>query len=170
MAFLRALNQMSAIVQKVSHYAWIISGASMLAFMLLSSYVSDTGGPTFRWLLAWSGEGSWPSAASLGAFTIFVYAVIVAVGLRVFRYVLRRILLLSADPVTGIVVIARQTGMMVNNSPVMAIQVRIDTPTGPLVTTARKLLDLGSIPRPGDRVRLDVSRIDPSCATYRGLA
>ncbi len=61
----------------------------------------------------------------------------------------QRVLPFRTDPLEGVVVIARQTGMKPDNSPVTASQLRSGAADGPIVTTARKLLDLGSVPRAG---------------------
>ena len=151
------------------HIAWMVSGAVSFAFIALSIYVSGKGAPWRRWLLDATGQDSWPVAISAAAFIAFEYSVGGAIVVAVIRFVLRRILLLNADQGVGVLESLRQTGTMVNQRPVMALRVRIDTPNEPVIATIRKLVDLGNMPRPGDRVRLRVSRIDPTCASYQGL-
>jgi hypothetical protein len=167
--FLRFLNQGLASLQRVVNRAWMWSGALSLGFMLLSMYVTDPGGRVFHWLRQTTGEPSWSLALSAGLFVIFEISIGLAIALAVLRFILRTILLLDAYAGMGVVMAVRQTGASVNGRPVMAVRVSIATPMGPVVATARKLIDLGNIPKPGDNVRLLISRIDPSCVSYKGL-
>ena len=58
-----------------------------------------------------------------------------------------------------------QTGTRVNGRPQMRLQLRL----GAREIVVKALVDLGNMPRPGDRVALLVSRADPSCVRYAGL-
>ena len=170
MTWTAAANRGLARLQLVARLAWITSGLTSLTLLFLSDYKTGSGGPMFRWLLAMTGQDSFVLGLSAAAFTLFELSVAAAIALMVLRWLVRWRLLASTDPVIGTVVSVRRTGMTVNNCPMMAIQVRVGAPVGPAITTARKLLDLGSIPRKGDRVRVDVSRLDRTCAAYRGPA
>ncbi|PCE22913.1 hypothetical protein BWP39_24840 [Paraburkholderia acidicola] len=145
--------------------------------MLLSVYDRSTGGPTFQWLydaIVRTFEpdpatvDSLASAISYVAASIFEYAVATALVLWFLHTVLRYILLRDAYDAVGVIESLRQSGLQINRMPVMSMKIRFDAPGGSIVVRVRKLIDLGNMPRRGERVRLRVSRIDPVCVRYRG--
>ena len=157
-------------VRRVAHVVWVFSLVASLSLMLLSTAVPGTGGPVFHWALVATGQDSLMLALSAAFWFLFEGGVACAIILWVFGFLMRRIALHWTYAATGTVIDTRQTGATVNNRPVMIVRARIDTPSGPVVTVAKKLFDLGSIPRPGDRVRLDISQLDATTAAYRGPA
>ncbi len=121
-------------------------------------------------VLRYTEASTWPEAFAFIAFTLGGGALAAVILLMASRAILRRILLLRSDPATGEVMRLRQTGASVNQSPVMAIWLKVNHAGHPMVVKAIKLIDLGNMPRPGDRVRVAVSRIDPTCVAYLGPA
>ncbi|WP_155642181.1 hypothetical protein [Burkholderia cepacia] len=63
-----------------------------------------------------------------------------------------------------------QTGVTLNQVPLMRMVVRISDDHAPRVVTIRQYIDLGNIPREGERVRVVIDRTNPNRATYVGLA
>lgn len=155
-------------VARFLHVVWITALVVSIALLFVGSAVPGTGGPAFRWALVATGQDSLVFAASAGLWLLFEGTLACAIVLWVFAFVLRRAVLFRTDPMTGVVIDARQTGATVNNRPVIIVRVRIEMQTGPVITTSRKLFDLGSIPRAGDHVWLEVSRLDPSTSAYCG--
>lgn len=171
----RALTTLRAVVGII----WKLSGILWVGTMLLSLYAHGTGGPAFHWLYTAivrtfepdpATVDSLVSAISYVAALIFEYSVATALALWVLHSALRYILLLDAYDSVGVVESLRQSGLQINRMPVMAMKIRFDSPGGPIVVRVRKLIDLGNMPRRGERVRLRVSRIDPVCVRYRGPA
>jgi hypothetical protein len=163
----------------ISGFVWKLSGLLWIAFMLLSIYAHGTGGPAFHWLYVgivrtfnpdMTTVDSLAVAISYVAALIFEYSVAISLGLWILHIVLRYILLLDAYDAVGVIESLRQSGIRVNWTPLMAMQIRFDTSSGPIVVRVRKLVDLGNMPRRGQSVRLRVSRIDPACVSYRGTA
>ncbi|WP_323123575.1 hypothetical protein [Burkholderia alba] len=73
-------------------------------------------------------------------------------------------------PALAEVVEIGQTGVTFNQVPLMRIVLRIQG-NGPSREVAiRQYVDLGNMPRPGERVRVVVDKVDPSRVTYMGLA
>jgi hypothetical protein len=167
--FLRLANRVLASLQRIANLVCLFSGVMGFLLMLLSIYVTGTGGTPFRWLLAETGQDSWTTALSASALSVFEMSGACALGLLVVRFILRRVLLIGADTGVGVIASIRQTGTTVNQRPVMLLKIRVDTPEGPVIAPVRKLVDLGNIPRPGNRVRLRISRVDPTCVSYQGL-
>lgn len=63
----------------------------------------------------------------------------------------------------------RQTGVTVNNVPLMRMVLRIHDRTETRDMTIEQLIDFGNMPRAGERVRVTVDRTDASRVAYRGL-
>ncbi|SMF98892.1 hypothetical protein [Burkholderia singularis] len=63
-----------------------------------------------------------------------------------------------------------QTGVTLNQVPLMRIVLRVDDRGGQREVTIRQYVDLGNMPRAGERVRVVVDKSDPKRVTYMGLA
>ncbi|WP_232443709.1 hypothetical protein [Burkholderia ubonensis] len=63
-----------------------------------------------------------------------------------------------------------QTGVTLNQVPLMRMVVRITDDRPPRVVTIRQYIDFGSMPRASERVRVVIDRTNPNRAMYVGLA
>ncbi|AOJ07421.1 hypothetical protein [Burkholderia mayonis] len=63
-----------------------------------------------------------------------------------------------------------QTGVTLNNVPMMRIDLRIHHNGASWDVTIKQFIDLGNIPRIGERVRVMVDPADNSRVMYMGLA
>jgi hypothetical protein len=63
-----------------------------------------------------------------------------------------------------------QTGTTVNNVPMMKLRLRITQNGATREVTLKQLIDLGNIPRPGERVMVMVDKTHPDRVAYAGLA
>ncbi|WP_199225851.1 MULTISPECIES: hypothetical protein [Chromobacterium] len=64
----------------------------------------------------------------------------------------------------------RQTGLLVNQVPMMRLELRVWQDGFSRELTIEQLIDLGNMPRAGERVEVMVDRQDPSRASYLRLA
>jgi hypothetical protein len=167
---LRMFYRLVTVTQRFANVCWSIPLVLSLALLLLSNWVTADGGDTFAWLRKATGEETWTEALSAGLFIAFEFTAAAAIIVTVVRFVLRSLLLLDGHAATGTILSVRQTGGRINQRPIMALRIRVDTPNGPIAVSLSKLIDLGNIPRKGDRAKLWVSRIDPTCIAYHGLA
>lgn len=63
-----------------------------------------------------------------------------------------------------------QTGLFLNQMPQMQMLVSVHEAGGERELTLKQFVDLGNIPRTGERVRLLIDDADPTRAVYVGLA
>ncbi|WP_126282699.1 hypothetical protein [Burkholderia stagnalis] len=73
-------------------------------------------------------------------------------------------------PAVAEVVDIAQTGVTLNQVPLMRMVVRISGNGAPRVVTIRQFVDLGNMPRAGEQVRIVIDKTEPERATYVGLA
>lgn len=139
-----------------------------LGFMFLSMKVEGTGGPLFAGLLKSTGQESLVLAISFIGFYGMITTAAGWVLSIILAQILSSLLLINAEDAVATVVSLRQTGATVNNMPVMSVTMNIDDGGQRREIRTNKLIDLGNMPRPGDRVRVAVSRVDPSCVRLLG--
>lgn len=142
--------------------------AVFLGFMFLSLKVEATGGELFAGLRKMTGQSTLPLAISFLGFQGTIFTAGAWIGCIILGKVLSSILLIDAQSTVATVTGLRQTGASVNNMPVMAITMAVDSGGQSRSVSTNKLMDLGAMPRPGDRVRIAVSRFDPTCVRYLG--
>ncbi|KMN78045.1 hypothetical protein VK98_17750 [Chromobacterium sp. LK11] len=73
-------------------------------------------------------------------------------------------------PLKADVLSIRQTGLLVNQVPMMRLELRVWQDGFSRELTIEQLIDLGNMPRAGERVEIMVDRNDPSRASYLRLA
>lgn len=73
-------------------------------------------------------------------------------------------------PAVAEVVDIAQTGVTLNQVPLMRMVVRISGNGAPRMVTIRQFVDLGNMPRAGEQVRIVIDKTEPERATYVGLA
>jgi hypothetical protein len=151
-------------------YVLLIGLAVVMVFVLmgLSLIFKSSGSPAFNRLIHADGFFPWPVAAMFALMQLAPAVLIVGLAGGVVGAMLRRLVLLRSDAYTAQVVAIRQTGGSVNGKPRMSLTLSASFPSGLKQVTVRPVVDLGSMPRVGDRVRLVVSRVDPTCMSYGG--
>ena len=149
---------------------WLGAAAVLVLDVLIAIAFLKADRPVPRWAALTNGPDTLLAAVGFDACCVLSFFLGCTLVVAAFRFVIRRIALRDSVPMQGTVVSSRQTGTMVNNRPVMEIRVQVQGRSGPFVTTSRKLLDLGSIPRAGDQIKVDVSRAISGLSVYRGPA
>ena len=173
--FLRSLNvaiRRFLQLSKLALFACALVLAAMFAVGIFDEHYGykPVGSAVIAPVLRYTEASTWPEAFAFIAFALGCGTLAAVILLMASQAILRRILLLRSDPAIAEVIRLRQTGASVNQSPVMAIWLKVNHAGHPMVVKAVKLIDLGDMPRPGDQVRVAVSRIDPTCVAYLGLA
>lgn len=82
----------------------------------------------------------------------------------------RRAILRNGELKTAEILSIRQTGTMINNTPMMHLELQVPQGSGFQRRSVRHLIDLGQMPRVGERVYVMVDRSDPGRIAYVGLS
>ncbi|AUH51016.1 hypothetical protein CXB49_09425 [Chromobacterium sp. ATCC 53434] len=114
------------------------------------------------------------------------YTIILSVGVTIFSLALAGFLLYRAHDwspgnwgsgrvhdglrLTAEVLSIRQAGLLVNQMPIMRLQLRVRQSGLDRELTIEQLIDLGNIPRVGEWVDILIDRDDPLRAVYLGPA
>jgi hypothetical protein len=104
-------------------------------------------------------------------FPVLMIGIFVAVfgGIYLRRRRNQRILT-DGDLTVALVLDIHQTGTVINQSPVMALQLRLEqTGQATRELNLRQVIDLGNIPRVGEQVYISVDKKNPNAAVYMGL-